>query len=356
MKMNRQTALLSVAACALLLAGVAVASLIASRATSEAQASADSEWKIRITPVAKAYQYGRFSFFDAAILDNGIIWVVGHDGQDPQRIYYSKDGGENWEIRKAPTEGWPLEAISFADQKNGWAVGSYGPIIHTSDGGQTWERLKPPADYPLNVVHFVSPVIGYVAGRKEVFDRATQTSTFGVIILKTTDGGQSWRTCYEDNNTATVWQIAALSEKTVVAVMDGKYLLRTEDAGATWQAVTSQIKAGFLSVAFTAEGKGWAVGEKGALYHSLDQAKTWQKITKLPEVLLKRDWWSIGFAADKRGLIVGNGGAVALTKDGGLTWTEVDANIAEDLRSVRLHNGKGLIAGSQRVYQISSLK
>jgi photosystem II stability/assembly factor-like uncharacterized protein len=342
--------------CALLLVCVVAVSLIASKAISEAQTSADSEWKIQITPVAETYQYGRFSFSDAAILDGGIIWVVGYDGHDPERIYYSKDGGRNWENRKAPTEGWSPDVISFADQKNGWAVGSYGPIIRTSDGGLTWERIKHPTVYPLNALHFVSPTIGYVAGRKEVFDRATQTSTFGVIILKTTDGGQNWQTCYEDNDTATVWQIAALSEEIAVAVMDGKYLLRTEDAGSTWQVVSPKVKTGFLSVAFTAEGKGWAVGEKGALYHSLDQAKTWQKVTKLPEVLLKRDWWSIGFAADKRGLIVGKGGAVALTKDGGLTWTEVDANIAEDLRLVRLHNGKGLIAGSQRVYQISSLK
>lgn len=354
MEINKQVVFGSVTACVLILSISLAASLIASQINSESQTNADVKWGERITPVADSYQYGRFSFTDAAILGDGEVWAVGYDGHDPERAYFSKDGGNNWEVRKIPTAGWNVQAINFVNQKNGWAVGSFGLALHTTDGGQTWERLERLTDYELNKVHFANPMIGYITGRKEVYDRAAQTSTFSVVILKTSDGGKTWRTCYENNNTASIWQIVALSEKHAVVVMDGNYLLRTEDSGSSWQVVSPKVKAGFLSVAFTVTGSGWAVGEKGAVYYSSDQAKTWRKVTELPEALLKCNWWCIDFADDKRGMIVGNSGAIALTRNGGRTWVKLDAKLTEDLRLVRLRGNTGLIAGAQRIYQVSN--
>ena len=103
--------------------------------------------------------------------------------------------------------------MSFPNSQTGWCVGDYGLAIHTNDGGQSWKQVKVPTEVALNSIHFVDSNVGYITGRKEVYDAKTRTSTFGVIILKTDDAGKNWNTSYEDNETASVWQIATLSKK-----------------------------------------------------------------------------------------------------------------------------------------------
>jgi photosystem II stability/assembly factor-like uncharacterized protein len=36
-----------------------------------------------------------------------------------------------------PVVTW-LRSINFLDENNGWIVGGYGTILHTTDGGKTW--------------------------------------------------------------------------------------------------------------------------------------------------------------------------------------------------------------------------
>jgi hypothetical protein len=64
-----------------------------------------------------------------------------HNGQYYDIIYRTTNGGKNWElIHKEfiyPYKGF-YNNISFADEKNGIAVGFYGKIAMTNDGGETW--------------------------------------------------------------------------------------------------------------------------------------------------------------------------------------------------------------------------
>ena len=56
--------------------------------------------------------------------------------------------------------------ISFADEKNGWAVGRRGFVIHTTDGGDTWERQRIPREpaQHLFAVHAVTPRVAWAVG------------------------------------------------------------------------------------------------------------------------------------------------------------------------------------------------
>jgi photosystem II stability/assembly factor-like uncharacterized protein len=61
-------------------------------------------------------------------------WVAGSPGT---LVFYSPDAGRSWTA--APTgQTIPLEALCFADDQNGWAVGWLGTILATRDGGRTW--------------------------------------------------------------------------------------------------------------------------------------------------------------------------------------------------------------------------
>ncbi|MBR9884421.1 MAG: photosystem I reaction center subunit IV, partial [Oceanospirillales bacterium] len=53
-------------------------------------------------------------------------------------ILYSDDRGSSWQHAQSPVSVL-LTALSFADARQGWAVGHDGTILHTADGGETWQ-------------------------------------------------------------------------------------------------------------------------------------------------------------------------------------------------------------------------
>jgi photosystem II stability/assembly factor-like uncharacterized protein len=305
----------------------------------------------QLIAVSPRYQYSQYECTDAAILENGEIWCVGYDGYDPRRMWHSIDGGNAWEMKSIKSSGFTLHAISFADTQHGWAVGGYGLIMRTKDGGQTWDQLKRPTDFDLHAIHFINSQVGYVAGRRWLRDK-TGAETHSIEILKTTNGGETWRRVYKDDGSGSVFKFATLGEEIVVAAIDGRRLIRTEDAGKTWQAVGANVP-GISAVMFDQRGMGWAVGSKGGFHRSLDGGITWERPANLPTNLLNRYWWDIAFENSNLGLAIGDHGAFAVTHDGGATWVEKDIGTSDNLGIIR-HNGPvGLVLGQQNVYKLN---
>ena len=61
------------------------------------------------------------------------------------------------------------------------------------------------------------------------------------------------------------------------AVGAGGTVLKTEDAGKTWQAVTRRTAALLTSVYFTDPQHGWIVGQNGTILHTNDHGKQWRR-------------------------------------------------------------------------------
>ena len=64
------------------------------------------------------------------------MWAVGSPGS---LVLHSPDGGRRWQVQRTG-QSLPLKAIAFVDERQGWAVGALGTILHTADGGQTLHR------------------------------------------------------------------------------------------------------------------------------------------------------------------------------------------------------------------------
>ncbi|MGP3792595.1 YCF48-related protein [Pseudomonas sp. B392_1p] len=124
-------------------------------------------------------------------------WAVGHDGV----ILHSADGGQNWERQldgrqigdlavryyaSLPGDSEALERareyaqglqkdgpvrpfldVYFENEQEGWAVGAYNLILHTTDGGKRWvpwmERTENPDEYSLHAIRKIGGQI-YIAG------------------------------------------------------------------------------------------------------------------------------------------------------------------------------------------------
>lgn len=295
---------------------------------------------------------------DAAVLGNGELWAVGSDEHGFQTLWHSSDWGRAWEMRASPTGDW-VSDIQFTDGRHGWAAGMGNFLLRTSDGGETWERLVLPLDLGPVKVHFFNSRVGYVAGGTGGAGRLPT----GIAVLRTDDGGRSWRVCYRDREALPAVEIAAPSEQVAVVAVESQSLLRTEDGGRTWKNVAAHERAGFKHVTFSPDGTGWAVGDR-SFARSDDGGKTWRTPDNLPPDLLNHDWSAVDFADSQTGMAVSRDFAIAITRDGGRTWEGIETNLHEGgtighesyLWGLDLAPGGGVIKGSLRVYRIVSFE
>ncbi|MFN0201267.1 MAG: YCF48-related protein [Bacteroidia bacterium] len=121
-------------------------------------------------------------------------------------------------------------------------------------------------------LHFLNDQVGYVAGFQQ------NVTNYDGIIKKTTDGGNTWQTVYNDTS----------------------------------------ISTQFLHDVFFIEGtnnNGWAVGNEGQILHTLDAGQTW-----LPQTpILPNSYHAVHFPNAKYGYIAG-ANCVVGTKTNGTTW------------------------------------
>ncbi len=94
----------------------------------------------------------------------------------------------------------------------------------------------------------------------------------------------------------------------------------------------------FHAVAFSDSRNAYAVGQ-GYVVHSGDGGSSWA-----PLIAVNRPLHDVSFRGASLGLAVGDGGSIIRTTDGGQSWSEVENNLAIDLRTVTLGDGGMAIA------------
>ncbi len=146
-------------------------------------------------------------------------WAVGANGT----ILHTTDGGTNWSPQISPTF-VRLKSVDFVDHLNGWAMGDDGWAIYTTNGGLIWTRKTLPTSSDLNNIDFVDSLHGWMVGSDgSVFytsdlganwisqqsnsyylygvdfaDTLTGWATGYNDVIKTTNGGQTWFSQYEN--------------------------------------------------------------------------------------------------------------------------------------------------------------
>jgi len=102
----------------------------------------------------------------------------------------------------------------------------------------------------------------------------------------------------------------------------GGVVLKSEDGGRTWRYRQTDRKQALFSVALAAD-RALAVGEKGLMQVSTDGGETWAQPTRgLPTIFTFMR--NVEFAPDRKtGFIVGQSGLVLKTTDGGAAWQRV---------------------------------
>jgi photosystem II stability/assembly factor-like uncharacterized protein len=234
-------------------------------------------------------------------------WACGRWGT----VLHTSDNGKTW-TRQDTGIGYTLASIHFADARNGWAVGDEGTIIHTADGGKTWAKQKSPFPYFLMGVYFANAQKGWI-----VTERTT--------ILHTEDGGKTWVKQFSDLDYV-LKSISFCDERNGWAVGEYGFIYHTNDGGTTWKQQagefgiseeSGELVAGnyLFSVHAMSPQAAWAVGIDGYVTRTSDGGKTWTKVSvPVPKVHL------YAVAAKSGAVAIGGDGIFLWSSDGGITW------------------------------------
>lgn len=125
-------------------------------------------------------------FKSVKMLDNQRGWAISGDYFDnfsKTNVYYTEDGGENW--NKLPNKiPWPALRLKIANGDTLWADGfGFAPMSISTDGGGSWESNVNEIKY----ISAVSPLTGNTGWYSEydIYENNFK-------LLYTTDRGMSW--------------------------------------------------------------------------------------------------------------------------------------------------------------------
>jgi photosystem II stability/assembly factor-like uncharacterized protein len=186
---------------------------------------------------------------------------VGIAGGGSQTILRSVNRGETWTIVQTDFFGGGFPGAHMLDATNGFVAGTnsiFQPLFGASDdAGATFDFIAfylNSNEGNLRDVHFLSPKMGVVAG---------VTWDGQGALARTVNGGADWTvTLFPSTN------VHALDFATATlgyAVGEFGWMLRTADAGATWQPTPPSMSVGLLDIHFPTATTGIAVGPGGTI-------------------------------------------------------------------------------------------
>lgn len=198
-------------------------------------------------------------------------------------------------------------ATVFGD--NIWACGENGIILKSTDGGVSWKRQVSRTTELLYSIQFVNENDGWIVGENGV-------------VLRTTNGGTDWQISAQSFEDLRGVYFTSSAHGVAVATsirgraQDKTSILRTTDGGTTWRSISSGITANLNAVAFTGSDVGVAVGDSGVMVRTTNGGLQWDTLSRRTVRKLN----AITFLNNSTAIAVGSGGFVLRSTDGGLTW------------------------------------
>jgi photosystem II stability/assembly factor-like uncharacterized protein len=222
-------------------------------------------------------------------------------------IVTSDDGGATWRRAKVPRSPL-LTALQFIDEKRGWAVGHDSIILTTADAGDNWnvQFSAPREQRPLLGVLFLDAQRGMAVGAYGAF-------------YETADGGAHWTARKVIADDKHLNAIADLGKGRLLIVGESGTILRSGDAGVTWQPVASPYKGSLFGLGAARDGSVVAFGLRGHVFRSSDAGATWAAVKTSTEAALA----SATVLADGAIALVGNAGTLLVSRDNGQTFNPV---------------------------------
>jgi photosystem II stability/assembly factor-like uncharacterized protein len=250
-----------------------------------------------------------------------------------------------------------LRGISAVSLQVAWASGAGNIVLRTTNGGASWERLGSPSADALDF-RDVDAIDARTAFVLSVGPGAASR------IYRTNDAGARWDLQFTNVDPDAFFDgMAFWDADHGVAVSDavqGAFIvIRTGDGGRTWVRVQADalppalpnegaFAASGTSVAVFAQRLAWiatGAASRARVLRTTDAGRSWQAVETPVRAGPSAGIFSIAFRDSQHGVVVGGDHAkedqaidnVAVTADGGVTWARPSGRGLSGFRSVVAH-------------------
>jgi len=214
-----------------------------------------------------------------------------------------------------------LTAVSFPSARQGWAVGHAGSILHTVDGGENWTLQL---DGKVAAQRVLDAVLGGALANERQFKVAQRFVA---------DGADKPFLSVQFSN-----------DRQGTAVGAFGLIMHTDDSGQTWQSWVDRLDnpAGNHLYAVVSQGERiYVTGEQGVLFASLDKGAHFKRLTTPYE----GSFFAMNLADNGDLLLVGLRGNAWRTQDQGLHWQSLHNPMQASLMAARATNtGRVMLA------------
>ena len=210
-------------------------------------------------------------------LNKDIVWAVGgYVGTSGSGIIIkSTDGGNTWKTQHSGDMD-TQQSVTALDQNRAWSAGFGNQIWYTEDGGDTWTNQLPDDGYN----RMFSKVVA--------FDEKTVWAVGGGEIMKLTniDSDMKWEAVPIPKR-GIFYGLSIPDENTVWIVARDRVILRSTDAGESWDMPVAPIGDGWIIWDIVARDKdtAWLATaqispneNQGHIFGTTDGGKTWKKL------------------------------------------------------------------------------
>jgi photosystem II stability/assembly factor-like uncharacterized protein len=247
------------------------------------------------------------SFFRTIAFLNDSVGFLGTVGTeyfpnvtDTIPLYKTTDGGKNWkpvdykgpyvkglcaiDIVKEPYINHGVTDYKYHIYAVG-RVGSPANIMISHDGGETWTSSSLQEDCKMLFdIKMMDKNVGFVCAASD-----EDVAKSNAMILKTEDGGKSWKKVYQSNRPyETTWKIsfptplvgyATIQSYNIDPTVKQQRIAKTVDGGKTWKELNlvEDASARQFGIGFIDENVGY-VGTMNSGYETRDGGQNWTKI------------------------------------------------------------------------------
>jgi RHS repeat-associated protein len=220
------------------------------------------------------------------------------------KLYYfnSTVGGSNLTItQKLPAVAWT--AIQFANEKDGYAISQDGTVASTTTYGSSWTQIASPTANNAfrSISMFVDGANGVACGQNGELWKVSAAN--------------GWENVSSNMTLPYMAAVAFVDANTAYAVGKNGVIVKTSDAGTTWEQDITKSSANYATVSFSGMEQGMAAGSGGSsacVYGEWDQP--------INTTSLRR----IAFSPAGDAVYgVGAGGGVLKSTNLGTSWTSL---------------------------------